>query len=460
MRILSRYIVKEHLFPFFYALLILLFLLFTNFLLRAVDKFLGKGLPLNIVLEYLALNTAWILALAAPMAVLVATLMAFGRLSEDNEIMALKGSGVNLMKIMGPALLFSFVVAGFLIYFNNAILPHMNHKARLLSRDIYRKRPDLNVEAGYFIDDLPQYSFIVKGKRGNRYQDVRIFGKDRNVTQTSIHAEEGTFATIEDAILITLFNGEIHELDVKNYQNYRRISFERHRILIPADDLSLERRATTSRSDREMTVTMMNEKIQGYKKKVNDVIKRIDLHLKKEFPDRSPPEDFEKVSKLIGQIIQNLDRELSSTEKNAKTINEKKRTLKMLSQRLKAEYNLIGGYKRSINRYNVEIHKKFSIPIACIVFILVGAPLGMMARKGGFITAITFSIGFFLIYWIFLIGGEEMADRNLISPIPAMWTPNLILGIAGIYLSFRTSREHMVFRIPFLRKLKRSKDQI
>ena len=90
MKLLTRYILKEHFLPFLYALLIVIFLLFTNFLLRAVDRFLGKGLPIDIILEYLLLNTAWIIALAAPVAVLVATLMAFGRFAEDNEITALR----------------------------------------------------------------------------------------------------------------------------------------------------------------------------------------------------------------------------------------------------------------------------------------------------------------------------------------------------------------------------------
>jgi lipopolysaccharide export system permease protein len=275
MKLVTRYILREHFLPFFYALLIVIFLLFTNFLLRAVDRFLGKGLPLDVILEYLLLNTAWIMALAAPVAVLVATLMAFGRFSEDNEITALRSSGVSFTRILWPALAFSALVALPLMAFNNSVLPHMNHEARMLARDIYRKRPDLNVEAGYFIDDLPQYSFIVKGKRGERYQDVHIYGKDRTVTQTSIRADEGSFKPLDDAILVTLYNGEIHEVEVKNYQNYRRIQFERHRITIPADDLMLQRRETGSRSDREMNIEMMLDKIEGYEERITAIEKRI-----------------------------------------------------------------------------------------------------------------------------------------------------------------------------------------
>lgn len=437
--------------PFFYSLLVLIFLLFTNFLLRAVDKFLGKGLPLDVIVEYLALNTAWILALAAPMAVLVATLMAFGRLSQDNEIAALRASGVSLHAVLWPAVIFGLLVAGPLTYFNLSVLPHMNHRARLLARDIYRKRPDLNVEAGHFIDDLPEYSFIVKGKRGEAYQDVAIFSKDRTRTQTTIHAREGTFSTIEDAILITLRNGEIHELDVNNYENYRRIAFEKHRIVIPADDLALQRQESASRGDREMTVPMMQEKIRDYREKISVVTQRMKDHLEQAIPGSVLPEDTDRASALVQKHLDELQ---SGKVLENGDLARKKRSLEALKRRFKAEYQLLEGYRRSINRYKVEIHKKFSIPAACIVFILAGAPLGMAARKGGFAAA-TFSIGFFLIYWVFLIGGEELADRNLISPVVAMWSPNLLLALAGLHLSWRMSREELIVRIPLLEKLGR-----
>ena len=117
MRTLTRYILKGHFLPFFYALLILIFLLFTNFLLRAVDRLLGKGLSFSVILEFLFLNTAWIVALAAPMAVLIATLMTFGRLAEDNEITALSSTGVSYFRMLWPAVAFSILVAVPLMYF-------------------------------------------------------------------------------------------------------------------------------------------------------------------------------------------------------------------------------------------------------------------------------------------------------------------------------------------------------
>ena len=197
--------------PFLFSLGMITFILFVNFLLRALDRFLGKGLELITILEYLFLNLAWILALSVPMAVLLATLMTFGRLAEDNEINAMRASGIGFLTIMRSPILFGTIITILLIYFNNYILPEMNFKARLLSGDIYRKRPDMNIEPGIFLDNLPDYSMIIGGKTRDRMTDVRIFSKEKKEAQTSIHANSGTFPPLYDAFLLTLFDGEIHK---------------------------------------------------------------------------------------------------------------------------------------------------------------------------------------------------------------------------------------------------------
>ncbi len=455
MQTLTRYILKGHFLPFFFALLILIFLLFTNFLLRAVDKLLGKGLSISVILEFLFLNTAWIVALAAPMAVLIATLMTFGRLAEDNEITALRATGVSYFSMLWPALAFSILVAGPLIYFNNAVLPDMNHRARELSRDIYRKRPDINIEPGYFVDGLPDYSLIVDGKKGDRFQDVRIFSKKRKPTQTFIRADEGTFATLGDAILLKLYNGEIHELDSENMENYRRIIFKKHHINIPAEDLELQRRDTKPKSDREMSVEMMQEKINSYQDKVQKTKERIIKHFKSTAPEIEPPATYTDAAALLTKQQEEIK---SNTELNDKEQRSQVRRLRNLSQRVKGDYSLIQAYKKSINRYSVEIHKKFSLPVACIVFVLIGAPLGMITQKKGFVTAITFSFGFFLLYWVFLIAGEEFADRLLLSPVSAMWGPNIILGSVGIILTIKATGRKGLF-IPFTGRTGKNKNK-
>ena len=281
MKLLEKYILKEHFAPFFYSLLIVVFLLFTNFLLRAVDRFLGKGISLNIILEYLFMNLGWILALATPMAILISTLMSYGRFAEDNELTALKSSGISFIRILFPGIIFSILIAIPLIAFNNFILPEMNFKARMLARDIYKKKPDLNIDVGYFIDDLPKYSFIIKGKKGNKYQNIHIYAKDQTKSQTTIRAKEGEFETIGNNILVSLYDGEIHEVDTKILENYRRIIFEKHQIIISLEEFKKTKNNKNLRSDREMNVKMLNNKIDIFNKRIQSIRTRINKYLKK-----------------------------------------------------------------------------------------------------------------------------------------------------------------------------------
>ena len=274
-RLLSKYLVRETILPFIFSLLMITFVLFINFLLRAIDRFLGKGLDVGTILEYLFLNLAWIIALSVPMAVLLASLMTFGRMSEDNEINAMRSSGISFLSIIRSPLMFGVLVALVLTFFNNFILPEMNFRARLLSGDIYRKRPDMNIEPGIFLDNLPDYSMIIGGKSRGLMTDVRIFSKGKQEAQTSIQASSGTLGTLADAFLLTLYDGEIHELEVGDFTNYRRIIFDTHVITIPADDLLLNRRDSSSRTDREMTVPMMVKKQESYDLRLKVVKKRL-----------------------------------------------------------------------------------------------------------------------------------------------------------------------------------------
>ena len=123
MKIIDRYILREHLIPFIISLVILLLVLLANFLIKSIDKFLGKGLDLSLLLEFLLLNMSWILALAVPMAILVSTLMAFGRLSSDNEITAIKACGTSFLRLLVPAILFGITITVLMMLFNNYYLP-------------------------------------------------------------------------------------------------------------------------------------------------------------------------------------------------------------------------------------------------------------------------------------------------------------------------------------------------
>ena len=442
------------------ALLILLFVLLTNFLLRSLEKFLGKGLDFFLILEYIFLNMAWILALAVPMAVLVSTLMAFGRLSSDNEISAMRSVSVSYLRLLFPVLLFGSIVTLCMIYFNNQILPEMNHKARMLSSDISQKRPDLDFEVGYFIETIPEYTFLLGSRDGEAFGDVTIFSNRKDQKQQTITAKTGTISTVNNGVVLHLSDGIIHEYIGNEKNEYRQIYFEKYQILIPVDNMVLNRKNSSIRGDREMTYGMMKEKIFSYKDKIITTHDRIRNRLINEADKLEIDLALDNKSNLSLPMVQrviasyHLTLEESVTEIEGGSLSRVKRRLKNLRRGIESDFSLIESYTNSINKYLVELHKKFSIPFASIVFILIGAPLGMMARKSGFAVSMAFSLGFFIIYWIFLISGEEFADRGYLSPALSMWLPNLVLTPLGLFMCYIHSQEQRFLNISFLNMIK------
>ena len=449
MKVLYKYLIREMFFPFLLSLIMITFILFINFLIRAIDRFLGKGIDVLVILEYLFLNLAWITALSVPMAVLLTTLMTFGRMSEENEINAMKASGISFLSIIKPPLIFGTFITLFLIFFNNYILPDMNFQARLLSGDIYRKSPSMNIEPGIFLDNIPGYNMIIGDKSGEIMSDVRIFSKDKKESQTSIYAKSGVLTILYNTILLTLHDGEIHELENKEFNNYRRIIFSKHNIKIKADNIILNRRDSSSRTDREMTIPMIKSKVLNYEKRIEVVKSRIMGSFFRVIGDSISPHSIENSMEIIKVHKEMITKDKSLTKNH---IRKMERQIRNLERQIKNEFGLIKSYQKGRNKYQVEIHKKFSIPFACIIFVLIGGPIGVMAKKGGFSNSIILSFGFFLIYYLMLIGGEELADRNKFPAMICMWSPNLIFLIFALYLNFITIHEISSKSIMFFKK--------
>jgi len=448
MNTLNKYLVKESLIPFLLSLGVITTVLFLQFLIRAIDRFLGKGLDVWIILEYLYLNLAWIIALSVPMSLLISTVMTYGRMSQDNEITALKAAGVSVFSIIKPAVFFGGFVGLILCLFNNFVLPDMNYHARLLARDIYQKSPELTIEPGYFINTIPQYSMIVRDMEGNNFKDVKIFSKYSGTEQVTIYADKGKLTSKDDIIILDLENGEIHEIDLEDYNHYRRIKFVTHQITIPIDDLLLNRNNESVRTDREMKVSEMIQKIEKNKEYIVQVNNRIKTVLDNNGIAWSEDLDLETVLSSI-EILKEDNKQIKE-EKTYRDdipiseyeIKEKLRSFNNISRQLTNEFMLISNYQKTNNKYMVEIHKKFTLAFACLLFAMTGAPLGILVRKGGITIASALSIAFFLVYYIMLIWGEQLADRNLLDPTFGSWMPNIILFIVGLVLFFLSDKQN------------------
>ena len=450
MKMIDRYIFKEHLIPFLLSLLVLLFILLANFLLKTIDKFLGKGLSINLLFEYLFYNMAWIAALAVPMAVLIATLTAFGRFSSDNEITAMRTCGISTFKLLRAPIFFGTIIAFGMIYFNNLVLPDMNHKARSLSVNISKKRPDLEFIEGQFNEAIPNYSIYV-GKRKqqngeNRFYEINIFNNNHDGSKRTITADNGTVESIDDAIILHLNDGEIHEM-MSNGLDYTKIEYEKYDIVIPIDNLLLQRKDLRIRGDREMTYSMMSKRIDDLSGSVSKVERGIRNRVN---------DEFDRVINGNKQLVESL-----FYQNNPKYLKSFSKRMKNLKRGVRNDLRLLDNYSNKKNRYLVELNKKFSIPVASIVFILVGAPLGVMARRGNFAISGAISLGFFILYWAFLIAGENFADRGSMTPFLSMWLPNIILSMLGVYLIYRNSKTRSKIKFDFINlffKRKRNND--
>ncbi|KPL01272.1 MAG: hypothetical protein AMJ91_00490 [candidate division Zixibacteria bacterium SM23_73_3] len=435
MKILYRYIFREHIGPFFFGLSVIMFILVMDFILEILNLIIGKGLNAFIILQVFVLNLAWMLALAIPMAVLVSTLMAFGRMSQDNEIAALKASGVSLYRLVLPALVASIFLSTGMVFFNDRALPELNHKARLLMTDIHQKRPTWNLKENVFIDEIPGYHILIKrvDPHSSDVQGVTIYDvKSRRIPRTII-AEKGKveFTPDGNTLVFRLFNGEIHETDDEDPQRYRRISFDKQTIYIHGAGSRLIRSQSDYRTDREKTSAQMLDQVKEMKENVITAEEKI---------VREANLAWYKVSLLSIEKPKPSSKDVPSIEE--KTVLESliKDNQNVLNQILSEKQN-IKNKRRYINSLMVEVHKKSALAVACVVFILVGAPLGIMAKKGGVAVGLGLSLGFFVLYWAFLIGGEELADRQLIPAFWAMWSANILIGGAGIYMLVKSAKE-------------------
>ncbi len=483
MKIITKYIIKEHISPFFFALSVIMFILLMNFLVKYIDQIFGKGLPFITIIKLILFNMGWMLALAVPMATLVAVLMAYGRFSADNEITILKSSGISVLKIILPSMYLGLFLTAVMIYFSDQILPETNHNASMLFRSIRQKKPTLHLEEHIFYT-LDKYTFVVgqiehtlpeewldlsnllgpeyyNVKELDKLRDLAIFDRSSVGKDITILANEGymIYSKKYKALIFTLFDGEYHELDTKNLEDYQRSLFHKQVVYIPAKEFDFEEKKSNYRSDREMNIKMMQERIDDFRRQVSRQETKVAKNITSFF--RKTEQLIMKTNSILKDSVQMpviSEEQWRNAARRALTVAKRR------EQQMKTSKSFIENHYQSINKYSVEIYKKVSIPFASIVFILIGAPLGIMARKGSMGVAISMSIGFFLLYWAFLISGEDLADRRIVSPMLAMWAANIVVGFFGILLMWRAVKEDTtinwdrlayIFKFQWLRKEKK-----
>ena len=455
--IFERYILRNYIGPFVFSMAVITFVFIMDFILRYIDLFLGKGVKFHIVLQAFALSLGHMFALIIPMAVLPATLMTYGNLTSENEITAMRACGYSTYRMIVPGLFAGALLAMGLVAYNNHVLPESNHRLMNLLIDIQRKQPTVELNPNRFIDDVQGYTiyFQEKNDRTGEIEDVQIFKRSENGgLPTTIVAESGRLQMLEgqNVLRVDLNNGEIHELPVaEDRGTYRRTTFKEYTLNIKDVDRSLQRSERDYRGDREMSVRMMGDKIQEIRADMalsrQEIIRQADATMDNTFSllraqERARRWDAKPDTVSTRGASGAHPKPRVAVRSTAGTRAPLAARSEFLARsRIETEVGKRESFEKQIRRYQVEIQKKYSIPFACIIFVLVGAPLAIRMGRSGMNMAIGLSILFFLVYYVCLIGGEKLADRGFVNPWLAMWGPNLILGGLSIVFLRKAARE-------------------
>ncbi|TAL69503.1 MAG: YjgP/YjgQ family permease [Bacteroidetes bacterium] len=438
-KLLSIYVLRNHAAPFFFGVVLVVFLFLFQFILKSIDQLIGKGLDTWVIIQLIGLNTAWMIVLAVPIGVLFSTLMAFGSMSSSHEITIFKSSGASLWRMMTPVLISGVILTLALFWFNDEILPEANHRAKVLMSDITRKKPTFSIEAGQFSNAIDGYTILARSVDSLRgtLKGVTIYDNTKPQGLNIVSADSGIakFTNDETKLILDLYKGEIHQFYNNDVKNYRKVDFQKYQIMMNASGFSLTRSSedAISRGDREMHIRDMQKIVDESNASARIAEKQVNKQFKRQFNYLIGKEDLSK--RRYEREDEDANISLNTAMKNAS------KRIDFLISSVSSSMMRKTDYELRAEQYIVEIQKKYAIPFACIVFILVGCPLGIITRGGNFGFSAAITLGFYILYWACLIGGEKFADRGIMSPVLSMWLGNIIVGVLGLYLTIRVNNE-------------------
>lgn len=455
-------LLRRHAGPFLFCFLTIMFLLLMQFLVLYINQLIGKDLPVGVIIELILTNLAYMVVLAAPMAVLVASLMAFGRFTELNELTALRAAGINPIHVINPVLFVSALMAVSLIWFSNEVLPDSNQRAKALFVDIKLQKPSFDLNPGEFFEGIQGYTFLVEdiGTADDSLFGVTLFQEPTSRRKKAvIRAERGQLTSQPESQTATLHLNKgtiLRYLDrIEEGQRtevLERTRFDRYRISFDLSELAFNRSdpESQSRNDRTMNIESMLAVVDSLHQDIDR--ERSTLYHRGRFTaprsDNGTDSEPEPRRRTVDQMNESeLDPPYESGFLALNRVDWRHQQDRVHEDALAALRNYESTYENVIvntewrdsrvARYLVEVHKKFSIPIACVIFVLLGATIGMYSRKGNLGYAALIGAVFLTFYWISIIQGEKLADRMYVSPFVGMWFADLVLAAAGIWLTLR-----------------------
>jgi len=465
MKRLHLFILKSFLGPLAMTFFISLFILVMQFLWKYVDELVGKGLEWYVMAELLFYASLQVVPMALPLAILLASLMTFGNMGEHYELTALKAAGISLPRIMKPLMVFILMVAGAAFWFSNNLLPVANLKLYSLLYDVRQTRPELDIKEKVFYDGIEDFSIKIedKDRETNLMHDIMIYDHRDKLSRNSnvTIADSGKLQVSEDKkfMILTLYNGvrfdekvaqEKRRLRDRELQSFRTDIFESQTALIELQGFDFTRsdEGFFKSSDRMKNLVQLRvdeDSIQKIKTmQVTDLSERMKrTHFKRVRYAFSPGQKNAIDSAMAEVTVVPLDSAMSAltAEKQRNAYEGALRTARENRQMIEDQNRFIEKEETKIVRHQMERHRKFTLPFACIIFFFIGAPLGAIIRKGGLGMPVVISVLFFILYYVINTTGEKMARESIWETWQGMWLSSGILLVVGAFITYKSSTD-------------------
>ncbi len=454
---LDRLILKSFIGPFIVTFFIALFILLMQTAWKYIDDLVGKGLDFTTIGLFLFYMSATLLILAMPIAILISSIMTFGNLGESFELVAIKSSGISLLRFMRPLVWVALLFCGITFLFANYVIPYANLKSLALYNDIVYKKPAFDLKEGVFFTYIPNYA-IKAGKKdadGKTIHNVLIYEQTNPLQNNCIIAEKGVMK-ISD-------NQKFLEFDLENgyrYQEsssgndstneYIRLGFTSFKKLF---DLSALEKQNTNDSIykgnfRMLSARQINHTIDSLRKISDSLSVKVDkafaINLHNTITIDSPAKKI-----VAAHPKYNRFDSLITDSVRAYVIEAAIGIANNLRSSVEGPGNEIESRRTEIVYNKIEWHRKFSISMACFVLFFIGAPLGSIIRKGGLGMPLVVAIIFFLIFHLLNMFGEKFVRESILSPLVGMWLAVIVLTPVGIFLTYKAMHDSQLFNKEF-----------
>ncbi|MFM2139588.1 MAG: hypothetical protein RJA57_1895 [Bacteroidota bacterium] len=455
---LDRLIIRAFIGPFVATFFITLLVLILQFFWLYIDDFVGKGLDTRIVLEFILYQSAVLVPLALPLAVLLSSLMTFGSMGETFELVAIKSAGISLLRFMRPLFIISFFIGGVAFLFSNYVIPVANLKSRTLLADIVYAKPAFDLKEGVFYDRINGFAIKIGRKEADSLiRDIIIYEQGNALQDNFIIARSGIMRVTENRRFLEfqLQDGWRYQERGQPYlydnSEYIRIRFREFRKQFDLSSLGFSNRTADSvnRNNEKMLSMRQLETAIDSMQRENRMLEeqsRRDIVSLYRFPGIfdsawSPPPANAGVPVAGSYWLPDSAR---------RTVNENVRsTARSLSAGIESR-DITNKFKaRELRKHRIEWHRKIVLSLACVVLFLIGAPLGSIIRRGGLGTPLIFAIVFFMLFYFSSTMGEKFAKENSLTPFTGMWLASFILLPIGCFLTYKAMRDSQLFNKEF-----------